>query len=412
MTDPRLISILDYSYDLPDAKIARFPLPERDSSKLLVCKNGQSIVSDTFSNIAEYIPVGSLVILNNTRVVRARMIFKKLSGAHIEIFCLEPVFPQTEIQLALELGSPVQWNCFVGNAKRWKTGILVQNIELNDALVELSVKKVGQSHPDGSMIVEFSWSDRTIPFSTVIGEFGIIPLPPYLHRSAVEEDNNRYQTIFAEPEGSVAAPTAGLHFTEQTFAALKKRNIITDFLTLHVGAGTFKPVTAEKIGDHSMHAEQVHLDLELIRKIAEGNYSKIIAVGTTSVRCLESFYWLGSMILNGYNFDGHFQLSQWAPYHSDYNQHLSAKESYGALLNWMNSRGVKHLSGHTSLIIAPPYKPRVVEGIITNFHQPQSTLLLLVSAFVGDRWREVYQYALQNDYRFLSYGDSCFFMND
>ncbi len=409
MQDPRLIRISDYNYSLPEEKIARFPLEERDASKLLISTADNQLKSDIFSNISDYLPENSLVILNNTRVVHARILFKKASGALIEVFCLEPYSPVNDIQLAFSQSSPVTWLCLIGNAKRWTSGLLELRQNIDGREVCLLVTKNERTNNDGSAKVTFEWQPQEVTFSHIIDAFGCIPLPPYIKRKPDKEDSQRYQTIFAKPEGSVAAPTAGLHFTQNVFKSLKNKHIDFEYLTLHVGSGTFKPVSSETIGDHLMHAEQLIITSDLLEKISKGSYSSLVAVGTTSVRCLESLYWLGIQIINGRELSLPFKIEQWVPYHEQNSDLITVSESFNAIIKSMKKQDIVALIGFTNLIIAPPYKFRCIDILVTNFHQPKSTLLLLVSAFAGENWKNAYAYALQNNFRFLSYGDSCLF---
>ncbi len=393
------ININDFDYDLPDHRIAKFPKENRDESKLLVHRD-HFIREDIFKNVSGYLPADSLLVVNNTKVVRARLFFKKPTGAHIEIFCLEPVEPTPEIQLAFQQKGDTTWQCLVGNARRWKTEILELPLG-SDA--KLKAEKLERT--TGGFLVRFIWNPQ-LTFAEVLEAAGKIPLPPYLHREAVERDSQTYQTVYARYDGSVAAPTAGLHFTERVFYSLKNKNIQTANLTLHVGAGTFKPVGQEGLANHEMHTEQVLVSRTLLEELLDYQ-GKVIAVGTTSVRTLESLYWFGVKLEN--NPDAAFHIQQFDPYLNE-NENLPAEKAIQNFLAYLNRNNLETISGFTQLMIAPGYTFRMIKGMITNFHQPRSTLLLLISAWLGDDWKKVYDYAMQNDFRFLSYGDSCLFL--
>jgi len=406
MINPRTISILDYTYSLPPERIAQFPLPERDQSKLLVCQNG-TIEENIFTNLSDYIPNHSLLIFNDTKVVHARLEFCKSTGAGIEIFCLEPVEPTAEIQSAfLQKGFSV-WKCLVGNAKRWKSGILEKIVIRGQRQFRLCAQKMDQTNED--FLIRFSWEPADLTFSEVLDLAGVVPLPPYISRKADETDTTRYQTIYAHYDGSVAAPTAGLHFTEKVFGDLESKNIMKEYVTLHVGAGTFKPVTSATIASHHMHTEQVLITKQTMQNLLRHEGGKIIAVGTTSVRTLESVYWFGVKLIKNHASSCLFEITQWEPYEISGTEDISYGESLKAVINYMDANKLTTLFGNTRLIIAPGYRFRIVQGIITNFHQPQSTLLLLIAAFIGEEWKRAYRYALDHQFRFLSYGDSCLF---
>jgi S-adenosylmethionine:tRNA ribosyltransferase-isomerase len=397
--EPYHILIRDYDYNLPHDRIAEFPLQERDQSKLLVYNNGE-ITDDHFFNLPAHLPENSTLILNNTRVIEARVLFKKPTGGVIEIFCLEP-FQQTIEQSLTSIGRS-QWQCLIGGASKWKPGqILQKEIVISDQTVQLQARYINKEAD--SFIIEFSWQTHH-SFGEVLHGAGAIPLPPYIKRSATEEDKERYQTIFGNQDGSVAAPTAALHFTNNIFQDLKEKGIDTEYITLHVGAGTFKPVKTETVAEHEMHREPFTVTIEVLKKMLSSK--KIIAVGTTSLRTLESIYWLGVKLINGLITE-EWNLQQWQAYDLASNHPpVTVRESLSALINWLERNHQTQLHCQTSLIIVPGYKFKIPEGLITNFHQPQSTLLLLVSAFIGEDWRKVYKHALDNDYRFLSYGDS------
>lgn len=401
--DPKQIRISDYQYQLPEEKIAYYPLQERDASRLLVYRDGL-ISESNYNSIANELPPESLVLFNNTRVIEARILFKKSTGALIEIFCLEPDDQYGDITAAMMQQGKVYWKCLVGSASKWKSGQVLQKIipgKQEDIILEARYVAKETEY----FIIELSWSPVTLDFATVIHEAGAIPLPPYIKRAATASDKDRYQTVYARHDGSVAAPTAGLHFTETVLASLAVKNIQTAFLTLHVGAGTFKPVKAEKLADHEMHAEQIEIRSEFLEMLAGHRYKKIIATGTTTLRTLESIYWLGvkSILHTGISPEDMF-LDQWEA--TELNQvTITVTASLDSLRNWMKTNKLEIFITKTQLLITPGYRIRMADALITNFHQPQSTLLLLVAAVVGDDWRRVYQYALDNNFRFLSYGD-------
>ncbi len=396
------ISINDYTYDLPPGRIADYPLEKRDESSLLLYKNGET-EKKVFRDISKYLPSNGMIVFNNTRVVQARLLFEKDTGARIEIFCLEPAGEMKEVQVAFQQKKQSSWFCLVGNAKKWKQGTLAF-ITRNG--IKLKATK-GSSLKDG-YIVHFEWDDESLSFADILEEAGKTPLPPYIKRAAEESDKKRYQTIFARYSGSVAAPTAGLHFTDPVMNDLKNKGIETTYLTLHVGAGTFKPVSSENMKDHEMHNEQIMISrntLQLLKKHCNGD---IISVGTTSLRTLESIYWLGVKLEKGYAFgDEGFFINQWEPYENQDNNLPEPAKAINGVLHYMDKVNIDDIHGETSLIILPGYDVRMADILITNFHQPRSTLLLLVAAFVGDDWKKIYNFALDNDFRFLSYGDSC-----
>lgn len=388
------------NYELPDERVAKYPLAERDASKLLVWKNGQ-IDDATFRSIADFLPESSLLVFNNTKVIRARLPFQKKTGAQIEIFCLDPEHP-ADYQLAFQQTQRCSWNCLVGNLKKWKQEPLERVVEVNGKPVRLVAEKMRQSREH--VLVEFRWNDDSVDFASLIEASGILPIPPYLHRDTEASDLERYQTIYSKIKGSVAAPTAGLHFTDSVFASLERKNIARAEVTLHVGAGTFKPVKAATIADHEMHAEQFVVSRQLIEQLLRKE-GKLIAVGTTSIRTLESLYWLGiSVMKDDSQSPDKLHIEQWAPYENADQQ--PAKIVLQALINYMDWHQLPVLMASTQIIIVPGYQFQLVDGMITNFHQPQSTLLLLISAYVGNDWQRIYQHALDNNYRFLSYGDS------
>ncbi|MBW6534263.1 MAG: S-adenosylmethionine:tRNA ribosyltransferase-isomerase [Mariniphaga sp.] len=398
LSEYRNIKISDYSYNLPEERIAKYPLAERDSSNLLVWKNG-TIKKDGFRNIGDYLPEDSILVFNNTRVIHARLFFWKETGAKIEVFCLEPVQPNDH-QLAFQQTEKVVWKCMVGHAKKWKTGDLIREIEINGKAVVLKAKKTAQEN--NSSLIEFSWTNG-FSFAEIIQKSGVLPIPPYLDRDTEPADEVTYQTVYAKTDGSVAAPTAGLHFTENVLAQLNKKNIVLRELTLHVGAGTFQPVKSETINGHNMHHEQVIISKSFIEELL-ANTKKIIAVGTTSVRSLESLYWLGLKLGKLKNLSQRLEIEQWEPYKN--NEQINTQQSLKNILDYLEKTNRNTLQFSTQIIIVPGYRFKLINGMITNFHQPQSTLLLLIGAFLGNDWKKVYDFALSNNFRFLSYGDS------
>ena len=394
------IRIADFAYPLPEERIAKYPLERRDSSKLLVYKDG-SVEEKIFRDLPSYLPEGSLMIFNDTRVVPARLHFQRESGAHIEIFCIKPNDP-VEYNTSFSARNTCSWKCVIGNSKRWKGDTLryfipegadaeeAKNLELKANLERLDTK---------TGIVRFDWNGDA-SFSDVLDICGKVPIPPYLNRDTEPIDSERYQTLYAHIRGSVAAPTAGLHFTEEVLEAIRGKSIDTENVCLHVGAGTFLPVKTETIAGHPMHREPFSVSRELIRKIRDRK-GKLIAVGTTSVRTLESLYYVGASIIE----TGHPEdVQQWAPYERDYS--YSLEETLDAIINYLDKEGIEEIKAETRIIIVPGFEFRVVDMMVTNFHQPESTLILLVSAFVGGDWKTIYDYALAHDFRFLSYGDS------
>jgi len=393
------LHIEDYNYDLPAERIAQYPIEVRDQSKLLIYKNGR-IAKDTFNNIYRYLPSDSLLVFNNTKVISARLLFRKETGANIEVFCLEPVSPG-EYEQSFSSKSPVEWKCIIGNLKKWKKGSLTANFSIRGRQYVLSAEKI---KPDGdAYIISFSWNSNTLSFGEVIGAAGHIPLPPYIKREDEEADKIRYQTVYSSVNGSVAAPTAGLHFTKSVLEHINNKGIRCAELTLHVGAGTFQPVKTNKISKHEMHCEHFVVNEEVIENIIRFK-GKIIAVGTTSVRTLESLYWLGAKIINNpSSADSELIISQWEPFQSD--RQVKFQESLEALLKLLRKRKTSILHASTKIMIIPGYEFRTIRGMITNFHQPRSTLLLLLAAWTGNDWKRIYGFALENDFRFLSYGD-------
>lgn len=402
MEEVRNISIDEYDYPLPEERIAKYPLAERDASKLLVLKDSQ-INASQFRNIGDFLPQDALLVFNETKVIRARLQFQKETGSHIEVFCLEP---DDDYQIAFSSASPVRWKCLVGNSKRWREGLLSMPLTVAGQQVTLNAERVERN--DQYSEIEFSWEPSTLPFASILEAAGEIPLPPYLHRDAEPEDRDRYQTVFAKYDGSVAAPTAGLHFTKPLINKLENSGLQFDEVTLHVGAGTFRPVATETIGEHAMHSETIIVRKSLIERLIGQIGKNIIPVGTTSTRTLESLYWIGMMLHEQGMELRNLHVEQWYPYEN--HDALSATEALQNIVNYLDLHQLTRLEASTSLIIAPSYKMRIITGLITNFHQPKSTLLLLVSALIGERWKQCYQFALDNGFRFLSYGDSCLFL--
>lgn len=387
------INISDYNYELPDERIAKFPLEKRDSSKLLTYISG-NVSTNVFRSLPDILPANSCLVFNNTRVIQARLEFFKSTGSRIEIFCLEPQEPSS-YELSLSSTQSCVWKCMVGNLKKWKGEVLKKEVGADNLVLEAERLETNGN----TSYIKFSWNNG-VSFAEVLDLLGELPIPPYLNRKTQESDKTTYQTVYSKVKGSVAAPTAGLHFTSEVISALHDKGIKTMELTLHVGAGTFQPVKAEEIGGHAMHAEKVEVSKEFIKNLIE-NLGNIVAVGTTSVRTLESLYYLGVQLHSG---DTSLLVNQWEPYESE--KVLSARESLEAILNYMEKTQSNILYATTQIMIVPGYKFNIVNVLITNFHQPKSTLLLLLAAFVGEKWRELYEYALNNDYRFLSYGDS------
>ncbi len=387
------INISDYNYNLPDERIAKFPLEKRDSSKLLTYISG-NVSTNVFSSLPEILPANSCLVFNNTRVIQARLEFFKSTGSRIEIFCLEPQEPSS-YELSLSSTQSCVWKCMIGNLKKWKGEVLKKEVGADNLVLEAERLETNGN----TSYIKFSWNNG-VSFAEVLDLLGELPIPPYLNRKTQESDKTTYQTVYSKVKGSVAAPTAGLHFTPEVISALHTKGINTMELTLHVGAGTFQPVKAEEIGGHAMHAEKIEVSKVFIQNLIE-NLGNIVAVGTTSVRTLESLYYLGVQLHNG---DTSLLVNQWEPYESE--KVLSACEALEAILNYMEKTQSNILYATTQIMIVPGYKFNIVNVLITNFHQPKSTLLLLLAAFVGEKWRELYEYALNNDYRFLSYGDS------
>ncbi|MBL6445869.1 S-adenosylmethionine:tRNA ribosyltransferase-isomerase [Fulvivirga sp. 29W222] len=399
MTEKELppISLNDYKYDLPEERIAKFPLNERINSKLLVYSSG-NIEHSAFHHLSDHIPNDAALFFNDTRVIPARLHFRKETGAHIEVFLLEPILPTRDVAQAMWIKGSCQWKCMVGNLKKWKDDqVLELMLPMHDKQISLKARVVDRS----TQLVEFTWND-TYTFVDVIQAAGKIPLPPYINREVSEEDKERYQTIYSHHEGAVAAPTAGLHFSNQILEKLQQKGVALNYLTLHVSAGTFQPVKEDNVINHPMHSEQVVVTMSNVDALLEN--PKVVAVGTTSMRTLESLYWYGVKIL--LKNDTVFNIEKLLPYQFDHSDLPSAKEAFSAIKKMMTENNIQTLVGHTEIFIFPGYNFKVCKGLITNYHLPGSTLILLVAAFIGKNWRKVYQEALDNNYRFLSYGDS------
>jgi S-adenosylmethionine:tRNA ribosyltransferase-isomerase len=392
------IHIEDYHYNLPDERIAKYPLPERDSSKLLKYEEGQ-VSEHRFCNIDQFIPADAMMVFNDTKVVPARLHFQRATGAHIEIFCLEPVLPSDYASMFNVTGS-CRWKCIVGNVKRWKDDLLhLYNPAMSQEVEALGLKAALVERQGETSVVEFTWNGD-VPFSKVLETGGSIPIPPYLNRGTEDVDLERYQTMYARFRGSVAAPTAGLHFTDAVIGNIREKGVTTGTVCLHVGAGTFLPVKSSLVSEHNMHREPFVVTLELLERLI-ARKGKVVAVGTTSVRTLESLYYVGvKCIEEGRPSD----VGQWEPYTREYS--YSIEEALGAIVSYLKENGLDELKVGTRIIIVPGFRFRLVDILVTNFHQPQSTLLLLISAFVEGDWHKIYDYALENDFRFLSYGDS------
>lgn len=409
------LRIADFNYDLPDERIAKFPLAQRDSSKLLIYNKGV-VSEDVFSSLPQYLPKGALMVFNNTKVIQARLHFQKETGATVEVFCMEPFAPAEYQQNFAQTGS-VEWLCMIGNLKRWKDGTLTKQVEVKGKMLSLCVERFESSGTQGTNHrVRFFWNDDNVAFSEILEAVGELPIPPYLNRETQESDKRTYQTVYSKIKGSVAAPTAGLHFTDNVLHALDESGIDREELTLHVGAGTFKPVKSEEIADHEMHSEYIVVRRQTIEKLIQHG-GEAIAVGTTSVRTLESLYYIGQKILRNPNItEEELHVNQWEPYENNNSSKFNVQDSrvqeketlaaLNAILDWMDRSGLQAFHTTTQIIIAPGYDYHIVHWMVTNFHQPQSTLLLLVSAFVKGDWRKIYDYALSHDFRFLSYGDS------
>jgi len=404
MTEPRLLQIRNFSYVLPEHRIATHPLSDRSSSLLLVYKSG-SIEKSIFRNIADFLPEKSLLVFNDTKVIHARIKLKNSYGQVIECFCLEPA-DASSVEEVFQSRGPVLWKCMIGNARKWKSGPLFKSIAGKKGVAEITFNKVKQE--DRDFIIAMQWNNPSYTFSEILELAGELPIPPYLNRASELEDESRYNTVYAAHEGSVAAPTAGLHFSAELLNDLKQRGIAQEKVTLHVGAGTFRPVSSETMEGHLMHAERIIVRKTVLQSLLRvKSKHPIIAVGTTSARTLESLYWFGLNIMEEKESALPFMIDQWMPYRFQQDQLPESTVILEQLLNWMNSSGIDEISGYTQLMIAPGYEFKMVDALITNFHQPDSTLLLLVAGLVGEKWKDIYNYALENDFRFLSYGDAC-----
>lgn len=401
----RHLRIADYNYPLPEERIAKHPLPQREQCKVLMFKDN-TIEQHIFHEVPQLLPANALLIYNNTRVINARLRFSKVTGSQIEIFCLEPVAPR-DYQLIFQTTHECTWLCLVGNSKRWKSGALAQEIVIGGETITINATR-GERRGNAFEIT-FSWDGSDVTFATVLEALGEIPIPPYLNRDTEQSDLTDYQTVYSHIDGSVAAPTAGLHFTDEVLAECDRRGIGRRQLTLHVGAGTFQPVKSDNIGDHDMHTEFISVPRDLIAELSTSS-RPVIAVGTTSVRTLESLYYVGQILeTNPCVTEEELRVTQWMPYTTPCE--ISPRQALQNIVNYLDRHGASDYLGSTQLMIAPGYSYRIVDGMITNFHQPQSTLLLLVAAFVGnDNWRRIYDYALDHDFRFLSYGDACLFL--
>jgi len=408
---PKNLSISDFDYSLPEEKIAAYPLLQRDRSKLLIYANG-NISEDIYRNIADHLPEKSFLVFNDTRVIKARILFQKATGGIIEIFCLEPHEKINDYSIILSRKKPTRWKCMIGGAGKWKEKFLEKEIVIEGNKIMLRaalVEKLSDAY-----VVELSWDPENYSFAEIIEHAGETPLPPYIKRKAEESDSETYQTIYSAHEGSVAAPTAGLHFTKEIFASLKNKNIDTGFVTLHVGAGTFKPVKSEHMEGHEMHAEWIDVSTQFIQQLIQNISHGVFCVGTTSVRTIESLYWMGlkTLMNPGIEYDD-LKINQWEVYEDVFkNNNCSVEKSLQSLLTYLQNKKTRRLFIQTQIIIAPAYSFKIANGIITNFHQPKSTLLLLVAAMIGGEWKNIYEYALSQEFRFLSYGDGCLIYND
>jgi S-adenosylmethionine:tRNA ribosyltransferase-isomerase len=387
----------EYNYELPETQIAKFPAAQRDTSKLLIYKEGE-IAQDVFKNLSDYLSEEDFMVFNETKVIKARLNFRKSTGAKIEVFCLEPHLP-ADYEQAFQAGSGCVWKCAVGNLKKWKSGYIYSEAEHKGKPIEIRAEKIHRN--ENTVLVKFHWDNAEIHFGDILEQAGKTPIPPYLNRESNSEDSQNYQTVYSRIKGSVAAPTAGLHFTPEVLNKLKQKGVESAFVNLHVGAGTFKPVTSETAGGHNMHSELFSVELEQLRQIAR-NAGRIAAVGTTSVRTLESLYWFGvKAILKSENMDF---LSQTEI--NDLPQNISVANALEALIAYAEKSGTDAFKASTQIFIIPGYQFRTLHKMITNFHLPKSTLLMLIAAFTGNDWKSIYHYALQNNFRFLSYGDS------
>ncbi|MBQ5506086.1 MAG: S-adenosylmethionine:tRNA ribosyltransferase-isomerase [Prevotella sp.] len=396
------IHISDYTYELPDERIAKFPIAQRDHSKLLVYRHGE-MSEDVFYHLPDYLPTGALMVFNNTKVIQARIHFRKETGALIEVFLLEPAAP-SDYELMFQTHGHCEWYCLVGNQKKWKEGSLRRSLEVNGVTLTLQATRLGEHGT--SQHIAFDWDNDNVSFAEMLDAVGELPIPPYLNRETQESDKTTYQTVYSKIKGSVAAPTAGLHFTDQVLSELDAHGIDREELTLHVGAGTFKPVKSEEIGGHEMHSEYISVHKQTLEKLLR-HHASAIAVGTTSVRTLESLYYMGVKLEQNPNLtEEQLHVNQWEPYQLSAEQEITPEKAIQNLLDYLKRNDLNTLHTSTQIIIAPGYQYKIVKMLVTNFHQPQSTLLLLVSAFVHGDWRKIYDYALAHEFRFLSYGDS------
>lgn len=402
MINKPTIEISDFSYNLPDERIAQFPLNPRDSSKLLIWKDG-AVEEDLFRNLPHHLPDQTCLVFNDTRVINARLLFTKPTGSTIEIFCLEPAQRSGTAEIALQAKGSVEWHCLIGNLKRWKEDKLLMKVTVDAHEVEFTAKREANL-PNGCFRVVFAWEPSHFTFAQIIQAAGKVPLPPYIHRPSNDIDSDTYQTIYAHHDGSVAAPTAGLHFTPHLLNELTRKGVQQEEVTLHVGLGTFRPVTTTLIADHEMHEERIIIRKSTVQSLLKHGENPILAVGTTSVRTLESLFWLGVNWMD--DSEAEATVGQWDPYKSRLTV-PSREVALTTVLNHLETHHLDYLSVQTSLLIAPGYSMRVVDGMVTNFHMPQSTLLLLIAAFMGKDWKRLYQYALEHEFRFLSYGDAC-----
>jgi S-adenosylmethionine:tRNA ribosyltransferase-isomerase len=407
MTTQKNIRIDDFDYPLPDERIAFYPKESRTTSKLLVYRRGNHEITDSnFASLPDFLTPDMMVVFNDSKVIHARLLVHNATGAAIEIFCLEPLAPTTELSAALAQNGPVTWKCFVGNAKRWKQPLSFE-VTVNGHNLTVTAEKGRQV--ENAFEVHFSWQDRGVTFAEWVEAYGKTPLPPYIKRQAETGDETRYQTVYAHYDGSVAAPTAGLHFSKELLQDIENKGIETEYVTLHVGAGTFKPVTADTIGDHYMHDEQIVIRRELVEHLLCTTDKKIVAVGTTVTRSLESIFIIGAKLQLG--LPNPLHVEQWEVYENPAIGTVSVEDALKAILLFLDEKGLEYVTASTCLMIVPSYSFKMMRAIITNFHQPKSTLLLLISAYLGDAWRDIYQHALSHEYRFLSYGDANLYMD-
>lgn len=404
MTHPRDLVIKNYSYTLPENRIAKYPLADRTSSKLLVYRHG-TISKTVFREIGTFLPEKSILVFNDTKVIHARIKLTTQTGHSIECFCLAPE-NESSLEKVFSSKTPLRWRCMIGNARKWKSDALTKETSGKYGDVKITFNKAGISGSD--FLIDISWDNNSYTFSELLELAGELPIPPYLNREAEKEDDIRYNTVYARQEGSVAAPTAGLHFTDDLLQSLLQKGIMQTHVTLHVGAGTFRPVKSETMEGHEMHAERIIVSREVIQSLISDRMDRpVIAVGTTSIRTLESLYWFGVKLLEGEDLKQGFYIDQWIPYQYEGVKLPSALQVLNKILEWMSIHSFHEITGFTQLLIAPGYHYHLVDALITNFHQPDSTLLLLVASLVGEKWRDIYNYALENDFRFLSFGDAC-----